>query len=133
MIKRVFQWFILLLIGSGVSLRADGFKFESGRLKGERVMELQLTAEQAKAVTTQFKPGMVIRLTKGQRAQIKALTKVKEVPTKLELWRPSNLENECSCLLWNIGLIFKPGWLELPISRIVSDQEAVDRLPGPND
>jgi hypothetical protein len=132
MFKRASRWILLFFVASGLGLNADGFQFENGRLKDEQVLELPLSAAQTKLVATKFKPGMTIRLTKAQQALIRAVTHAKEVPTKLELWRPSDLQGECSCFDWNIGLVFKPGWLELPLSRIVSDTEAIGRRPDPN-
>ena len=132
MIRRLFQGLMGLVLLSGVGLFADGFKFKNGRLDQEKVIELKLTPAQAKAVASNFKPGMIIHLTKAQQAEIRAKSGVKEGPTQLELWRASDLQGDCSDFLWNIGLLFKPGWLELPVATIVSDQEARDRQPDPN-
>ena len=125
MISRIFRCAMLMAFMSGVGLYSDGFKFKDGRLDEEQVMELQLTPAQMNQVDHHFKPGMVIRLTKSQRTKIKAKTSVKIAPTKIEIYKPADLQNECSCFLYNLGLLFKPGWIELPTFRVCSDQEAV--------
>ncbi|WP_243288487.1 hypothetical protein [Geothrix terrae] len=119
------------LVASTTTLLADGFKFTKGRLADEPVIEIQLTKAQAALVRSQFKPGMKIKLTKRQQFDIRSKAKAKIGPTVLELWKPADLDGDCSCFLWNIGLIFKDGWVELPIHRIVSDKEAEERQPDP--
>jgi hypothetical protein len=118
-------------MASALSLLADGFKFTKGRLTEEPIIEIQLTKVQISEVREHFKPGMKIKLTKKQQVSIRSKAKTKVSPTVLEIWKPSDLEGDCSCFLWNIGLLFKDGWVELPIHRIVSDKEAEDRQPDP--
>ena len=131
MSHRKFLLTTCFLMASAVSLLADGFQFTKGRLADQPIIEIQLTKAQMSEVREHFKAGMKIKLTKKQQNAIRSKAKTKVSPTVLEIWKPSDLEGECSCFLWNIGLLFKDGWVELPIHRIVSDKEAKDRQPDP--
>ena len=126
MIARTLRCLVSVALISGIALLAEGFKFKDGRLDQEKVIELKLTPSQSKAVEQHFKPGMVIHLTKAQQAEIRAKSGVKVSPTQIEIWKPANLEKDCTCFFFNLGLLYKPGWVELPVFRLCSDQEAIE-------
>ena len=119
------------LLSSAVGLFADGFKFKNGRLADEPAIEIRLTQSQMAILRKHFEPGMKLKLTKRQQTEILAKAKIKVGPTILDIWKPANIEGDCSCFLWNIGLLFKDGWLELPIHRLVSDKQAEANRPDP--
>jgi hypothetical protein len=124
-IAKVFLALVLLAIP--VTLRSESFHFKNGRFADGKVLEIELTPAQAKQIASHFKPGMIIHLTKAQQSIIRAQAKVKKAPTKIEVYRPEDIANDCTCAAANYGFPFKPGWLELPVDILCSDQEAKAR------
>jgi len=119
----------VLLTALGLSLcpgeaRAEGYTFKDGHFDFPEVTRLTLTKEQAKLLETSFKPGIKISLTKAQSAQIRAEARVKEAPTKLQIYKVENLEGDCTCGLVNFAIIIEGGRVEMPHYQVVSDREA---------
>jgi hypothetical protein len=109
-------------------LRADGFAVKNGRYAGGAVLELQLTKEQQAVYSKSKNPGAEIHLTQLQRRLIEAKG-IKESPTKLWLYKISDFEGDCSCGILNVGFVFKPGWIEIPLAITCSDSE-LDTFEG---
>ena len=109
---------------------ADGFKFKDGRIDGESVIVLPLEPHQIKELQSHFKSGYLLRLTKSQRAFLLVNSKATKAPTQIEVYKAENLEHDCSCGMFNFGVLFKPDRIELPVLRVCSDQEALDNRVG---
>jgi hypothetical protein len=115
--------YCLLAIEVASPILADGFKFKNGRISDEKTLVLRLTAAQAQELKKHFKPGYLLTLTEEQRAFINRSVVVKSPPTKVMIFKRQNLEGDCNCRMFNVGLLFKPDRIELPIGRIYSDKE----------
>lgn len=114
------------------SLFADGFPIKDGRYNGGPTLIIKLTKNQTEMIQTAFKAGMTIQLTENQKIRIVKETNLKISPTKIAVYHASDLTNSCTCFTANIGFDFKPGWLELPVASLCSDEEAEGRKPDPN-
>ena len=122
----------LFILYPSFSIHADGFPIRNGRYAGGTVIELKLTTSQSDLITHHFKSGMIIQLTKTQQAYIKSKSKRKISPTKLEIHHAIDMAKNCTCFAANLGFDFKPGWIEIPIEYLCSDEEAKGRQPDPN-
>ncbi len=128
MIRRLLQLALAISISQASTvLIADGFPLKDGRYAGGDVVELELTKSQAELVQHHFKAGMVLKLTKVQRTSLKTKSKTSAVPTVLEIYKASDLAGDCTCFTTNVGLPFKPGWVEVPTEYLCSDKEAAAR------
>jgi hypothetical protein len=107
-------------------LAAESYKFKDGRLDGEPVVELQLSKSQIYKINNRFKPGMQIKLTPTQRKFLSSQKQLKGSITQLQIWKQENLKNDCTCFLWNVGILFRPDMIEIPIHVMCSDKDAVD-------
>jgi len=114
---------LLLAATSLVPLQADGFPVKDCRYAGGPVLELRLTRAQLALHARAKDPGSPILLTRAQRRALLATGKVKEAPTKLWIYRLSDLEGDCSCGAQNLGFVFKPGWIEVPLDITGSDRD----------
>ncbi len=128
MIMRLLQ----MAFATGISLSsavllADGFPLKEGRYAGGDAVELELTKPQADQVQRHFKSGMVLKLTKAQRAFLKAKSKMKIAPTRLEVYQATELAGDCTCFAANIALPFRAGWVEVPLVYLCTDKEAAAR------
>jgi hypothetical protein len=123
--------FLVLLLTHSLVL-ADGFPVKDGRYAGGAVVLLKLTEVQSEQIRNKFISGMVIQLTKDQQEQIKSEAKLKVPPTKLEIYHAIDLANDCTCFVANVGFDFKPGWIDVPIAYLFSDEDAERHKPDPN-
>jgi hypothetical protein len=130
--RRFRSAFLSIALTLSVQLLADGFPLKDGRYAGGPTVEVELTTTQQRLVTQHFEPGMVLKLTKGQKQKLKMAAKLKVSPTKLVLFHAPEMANDCTCFAANWAFDFKPGWVEIPIKYLFSDKEAADRQPDPN-
>ena len=130
MTAKRYQALLLATLLCSALARADGFKFKDGRLDGESVIVLPLEPHQIKELKAHFKPGYLLRLTKFQRTFLLLNSKATRAPTKIQVYKVENLEHDCSCGMFNLGVLIKPDRIELPIFRVCSDQEALDNRIG---
>jgi hypothetical protein len=103
---------------------ADSLPIKNGRYAGDRVIVIKLTERQKEQINKKYKPYNKMKLTKRQQSEIASKAKMKEPPTRLIVVRPADTKGECTCGLANIGLILKGGKIEIPVSYLVTDEEA---------
>ena len=126
MIIKKYQALLLAAVIFTSAAWADGFRFKYGRLDGESVVVLPLEPHQIKELKAHFKPGYLLRLTKAQRTFLLVNSKATQAPTKIEIYKVENLEHDCSCVMFNLGVLIKADRIELPILMVCSDHEALD-------
>jgi len=117
-----FAALVLMVVSCG--LFAEGFTFKDGHFDFPEVIRLDLTEKQSRLLDKPSKQVRKIVLSQTQRAQILAESAVKEAPTKLQIFEVKDLQGDCTCALFNFGIIIKGGRIEIPKDRILSDAEA---------
>jgi hypothetical protein len=114
----------LIMMVVSCALFAEGYTFKDGHFDFPEVIRLDLTEKQSRLLDKPSKQVRRIVLSRAQRAQILAKSGVKEAPTKLQIFQVKDLEGDCTCALFNFGIIIKGGRIEIPIDRVLSDAEA---------
>ncbi|WP_243322284.1 hypothetical protein [Geothrix sp. SG200] len=131
MIRRFGQMLLAaLVLLCSPPLLADGFPLKDGRYAGGPVIEMKLTKSQAKSVSNHFEPGMLLKLTRAQQRLLKSKGKMVTPPTELMIFHATDLAQDCTCFAANWAFDFKPGWLEVPLAYLCTDQEAIDQRPA---
>jgi hypothetical protein len=119
---------VLVLIWLAMPLKsyADGIQLKDGRFDGP-TLEIKLTPVQEKSIKNQYRPGIEIRLSQAQRRQIAQSKKMRNPPTRFSIFKSKDLEGDCTCSAANYGLLYREGWIEIPLIWVVTDTEAVEK------
>lgn len=125
---------ILCLLAAllGLGVRADGLRIRNGVYTGGPFVVLALTAGQQHRIRSHPKGEVRLVLTAGQQYKIAAETRLPGIPTRIYVADPEYWEGMCTCFSSNIGILFRKGYVQLPIDELRSDREAEARLPDPS-
>jgi hypothetical protein len=73
---------------------------------------------------------MKLDLTSDQREMLKLKATLADPPTKVNVLRPKDTQDECTCGASNIALVYRQRWIELPVKFLCSDKQAEEGLIG---
>ena len=111
-------------------LHADGLPIKDGRFAGGPVVQIHLTSSQVAQIKHHYQPWMKLELTPDQREILKQKAALVDPPTKVNVLYPNDTQDECTCGASNIALVYRQGWIELPVKFLCSDKQAEEGLIG---
>jgi hypothetical protein len=114
----------LVLYGFPSIILADSLPIKNGRYNGGPVLIMKLTKDQIHMIKNRYSPYQMMVLTINQQKFIGRKAPMKNPPSKIIIARAEDTVNDCTCGLYNIGLILKDNTVEIPKNYLATDEEA---------